>query len=571
MELPIGATSIGMPPEGRKTGLWRYMRPSFEEMIPSCQEACPLGNWIQRFLAGVTDGDLEGAWWALRLENPFPGVCGRVCYHTCEESCNRKELDGATSIQAIERNLADRFFDKQVKAPLQIEKQGRKIAVVGSGPAGMACAYFLTLMGYEVTVFEAQNVLGGVPQVGIPAYRLPREILNKEIEDIVSLGVEVKTGCEAGKDIKFSELLEYDALFLATGAHREPPLNIPGEDSEGVLRGLDFLNRFQHKKSIDLGEKVLVIGGGNVAIDVIRTLIRQGRRPSLLYRRTRNEMPAFAEEIEEALNEGAKIDYLLSPTAIRRSDGEGLLIECSRMKIEGKDADGRSRAVPIEGDDASFQADQVILATGEVPDLSYLPQDFRLKKGLISINEWGQTNLEKVFAGGDIVDQTRSVSIAIGSAKRAAIAMDNYLRGRDLQKISKEGSLARTMREHLGIDQDAKGDRKVATFQELNLAYITPAPRDEQSKLSAADRKGNFKEVNIGMTADKAAKEAGRCLSCGVCKKCGNCYLFCPDGAVQLDSDTGCYVIDYDFCKGCGVCQNECPVGAIVIEAEGDE
>ena len=277
-QLPVGANAIGVPAEARKTGLWRYMRPTFDEKTPPCQDACPLGNWIQRFLEGVSAGDLDEAWWALKLENPFPGVCGRVCDHPCVASCNRKELDGATSVYGVERYLADQFSDKQVKPAFFREKQGKKMAVVGSGPAGLACAYFLTLLGYEVTLFEAKNELGGMPRFAIPSYRLPRDILNKEIQSILSLGIEVKTGCSVGKDVDFSKLLEYDAAFLATGAHQSLSLNIPGEASEGVYGGLDFLSRTNLKESIHLGEKILVIGGGNVAIDVAMSSVRLGAK-----------------------------------------------------------------------------------------------------------------------------------------------------------------------------------------------------------------------------------------------------------------------------------------------------
>ncbi len=570
-ELPIGATSIGLPP-GRKTGLWRYIRPVFEEKIPPCQDECPLGNWIQRFVMMVTQDKLDEAWRALRLENPFPGICGRVCYHPCEEACNRKEVDGSTSIQAIERYLADHFFNASFTLPIRREKRGKKTAVVGSGPAGLSCAYFLAVMGYEVSLFEALNELGGIPRIGIPTYRLPRNVLNKEIDDILSLGIEVNTGCRVGKDMAFSRLLTYDAVFLATGAHREPPLNIPGEECDGVYRGLEFLSRFNREESIELGEKILVIGGGNVAIDVVRSLFRLNRQPLLLYRRTRAEMPAFSEEIDEALEEGAEMQYLLSPTAIQRSNREGLVLECARMRKDGLGEDGRARVAPIEGEGLSLPADQIILATGEAPDLSYLDQVLHLTNGRIRVNEWGQTSHDQVFAGGDIIDQPWTVSEAIGSAKRAAIAIDHYLRGDDLGEIAQRGAMARTIRDHLGIDGNVpRGQGKIVAIQDLNLAYCSPLTRRKGKKLSLSDRVGNFDEVNLGMGREEALQEAERCLSCGVCRMCGNCYLFCPDAAVALDPETHRYVIDYEYCKGCGICQAECPVGAIAIQSEGEQ
>lgn len=570
-ELPIGATSIGLPP-GRKTGLWRYLRTFFEEKTPPCQDACPLGNWIQRFVTRLGQEKLEDAWWALKLENPFPGVCGRVCYHPCEAACNRKELEGPTSVQAIERYLADHFLHTSCTPPITKDKQGKRMAVVGSGPAGLACAYFLAVMGYKVSVFEALNELGGVPRIGIPAYRLPRHVLDKEIADILSLGIEVNTGCRVGKDMAFSRLLDYDAVFLATGSHMEAPLHIPGEEYEGVYRGLEFLSRFNRKESIRLGEKILVIGGGNVAIDVVRTLVRLDRQPLLLYRRTRAEMPAFCEEIDEALEEGIEMQYLLSPVAIQRSGHKALTLECAKMKKEGLGKDGRALVVPIEGEYLSFQADQIILATGEAPDLSFLDQGLQLTNGLIRVNEWGQTNHDKVFAGGDVIDQPWTVSEAIGSAKRAAIAIDHYLRGENLEEIAKTGALARTMREHLGIDNGLPQRKGTLTStKDLNLAYCTPLARRKTNKLSHSDRVGNFDEVNLGMGHEEALKETERCLSCGVCKMCGNCYLFCPDAAIALDPNIDRYVIDYEYCKGCGICHNECPVGAISIQSEGEE
>jgi NADPH-dependent glutamate synthase beta subunit-like oxidoreductase len=571
IELPIGATAIGRP-EGRKTGLWRYTRPKFGEKIPPCQEACPVGNWIQRFVGAAAKRDLDEAWSAVILENPFPGVCGRVCYHSCEDSCNRNQYDGATSIHLVERAIADAFFEKPLEPPIIREKRGKKVAIVGSGPAGLACAYFLRIMGYEVTLFEARGELGGIPRLAIPRYRLPRKVLEKEIKDILALGVEVRTGCRVGTDKSFSDLLAYDAVFLSTGAHEASTFKIPGADSKGVYRGLEFLAKYNLGEDIDAGEKVLVIGGGNVAIDVTRTLIRLGSSPLILYRRTRDEMPAHSGEINDAQDEGAQFQYLLSPSFIQDSGRGGLLLACKKMKIDGSDSDGRRRTVPIEGETVFFEADQIILATGEIPDLSYLPQDLSIKNGQLGVNEWGQTNIDKVFAGGDMIDQPWNVSDAIGSAKRAAIAMDHFLSGEDPRKLFSQGALARTMREHLGlIDSSMGSGNEIARFQDLNVAYSTLLSPQVPGKLPTDERIANFREVSLGLNLEAAVSEAGRCLSCGVCKKCGNCYLFCPDGAVQADPVSRYYTVNYEYCKGCGICQNECPVGAVTIETEGEE
>ncbi|MBW1801756.1 MAG: FAD-dependent oxidoreductase [Deltaproteobacteria bacterium] len=308
-ELPIGNVGIGLPPVRRQTGLWRYMRPEYEAKIPPCQDTCPLGNWIQRFLQGVNQENLSEAWEALILENPFPGVCGRVCHHPCEGACNRKEVDEALSIQAMERHLADRFFDKAFAPPVLREKQKKSVAVVGAGPAGLASAYFLTLLGYAVTLFEARDELGGIPQMAIPSYRLPGEVLDKEIQDILSLGIEVKTGCRLGSDLSFDELRKgYDAVFLGTGAAKEPLLNIPGDESQGVMKCMDFLTRVKRQEEMSLGDRVLVIGGGNAAIYAASTALRMGTgEVTLVCLEARDEMPAWDYEIEDALEEGVRI------------------------------------------------------------------------------------------------------------------------------------------------------------------------------------------------------------------------------------------------------------------------
>jgi len=570
-ELPIGATAIGLPP-GRSTGLWRYTKPVFQVKVPPCQNACPAGNWIQKFIAETGSEKFDDAWKALTLENPFPGVCGRVCYHPCELSCNRKELDGATSIHSAERFLADHFFEQRLAPPHIRAKQHRKVAIVGSGPAGLACAYFLIMLGYEPIVFEANDELGGMPQIGIPRYRLPKKILDKEIEDVLALGVEVRKGCRVGRDLPFKTLLEYDAVFLATGAHRATWIDIPMETRENIYQGLDFLAQNNRGQPLELGQKVLVIGGGNVAIDVCRTLIRRGCAPALLYRRTRNEMPAHHAEICDAEDEGLQLQYLLAPTSIRSAQSGRISLECAKMKLEGTGPDGRPQVVPLAGEAQSFEADQIILATGEIADLSYLPEDLQSSGGLVQVNAAGQTRIEKVFAGGDITGQPWTVAEAIGSAKRAAIAVDHYLSGDDLQAMIGEGTIAKTMRVHLGIEAASAPDtQEVATLQDLNLTYSCTLPSHPSEKMPVDERICDFSEVDCGLKATSAVAEAQRCLSCGVCKLCGNCYLFCPDGAVDFDPTSAQYVINYEYCKGCGICFRECPVGTICVQTEEEK
>ncbi|MBW2369675.1 MAG: FAD-dependent oxidoreductase, partial [Deltaproteobacteria bacterium] len=271
-ELPIGDVGVGFPTQQRKTGLWRYVRPEFEAKIPPCQHECPLGNWITGFLGSLDRNTEADAWDALILENPFPGVCGRACYHFCESGCNRAEIDSAVSIQAVERYLADRFADEPFVAPNIRENQGKKIAVVGAGPAGLSCAYFATILGYAVTVFEATDVLGGVPGKAVPEYRLPLEVYGREIDNVLSMGVEVRKGCRIGTDVTMDELRkDYDAVFVAIGAGVEIGMQAPGADGNGIYGGVDFLVRAKRRDAPALGESVAVIGGGNTAMDASRT------------------------------------------------------------------------------------------------------------------------------------------------------------------------------------------------------------------------------------------------------------------------------------------------------------
>jgi NADPH-dependent glutamate synthase beta subunit-like oxidoreductase len=428
------------------------------------------------------------------------------------------------------------------------------------------------MLGYETVVFEAHDKLGGMPLVGIPRYRLPKKILDKEIQDIIALGVEVKKSCRVGQDLAFKELLAYDAVFLASGAHRANRIDIAIESRENIYQGLDFLARTNRGQPLKLGKKVLVIGGGNVAIDVCRTLIRQGCAPALLYRRTRNEMPAHPDEICDAQTEGLQFQYLLAPAAIKSSQSGGVSLTCTRMKIDDASPEGRPRVVPLVGEDQSFEADQIILATGEIPDLSYLPDNIQLSNGMVQVNEAGQTSIDKVFAGGDVAGQPWTVAEAIGSAKRAAIAMDHYLSGDDLQEIIGQGTIARTMRVHLGIEEaPASDEQNISTFQDLNLTYTCSLPVHHSEKISIEKRVCDFSEVDCGLSQTSAVAEAQRCLSCGVCKMCGNCYLFCPDGAVELDPKLDQYVINYEYCKGCGICFRECPSGTICVKTEEEE
>ncbi len=558
-EMPPMAVSLA-DMSHNKTGGWRYLRPVYQEKLAPCRAGCPAGTDWPRVLALLSERKLIEAWQLIKEENPLPGVCGRVCYHPCEAVCNRKHFDEAVSIQALERFVADACFElkRRQSRSLNIERKAERVAIVGSGPAGLSCAYFLAKDGFQITVFEAESEPGGMLRVGIPQYRLPREILNREIEDIAALGVEFELNTRIGSDIDLEKLWQrYDAVFIATGAHRSRPLQIPGEDEAGrqgrCLTGLEFLkavNAGSQPRSRLIGQRVLVIGGGNTAIDAARTALRLGARPVVIYRRTRTEMPAIPEEIEEAEHEGIEFVYLAAPQKIQRVDSK-LEVEFIRMELGAPDAGGRRRPIPIPGSEFVMEADSVIKAVGEEAELPFLPERLETSRGVVMSNPRGLLERAGVFIGGDAQSGPSTVIEAIASGKHAAHAIMRYLKEGDWQKAKSQGP---------------KAKKEGIAFERLNLDYFVSQPRSEVPYLPIAERVTSFSEVKGALSLELALKEARRCFSCGVCNFCDNCRVFCPDVAVSRKN--GAYEINLEFCKGCGICAQECPRGVIALIEE---
>lgn len=538
-EMPPMAVSLADMGHNR-TGSWRYLRPVYSEKLAPCKNACPLGNDIPRILSLVSQGRYEDAWRLFRETSPLPGVCGRVCYHPCESFCNRKNFDEALSIASIERFVADACFDLEDRIP-ERPKRSEKIAIVGSGPAGLACAYFLAKDGYAVTVFEGASQPGGMLRLGIPSYRLPREVLDREIELIARWGVEFRTNTKIGQNISIEKLWEqHDALFIATGAHHSRALNIPGE--EFALTGLEFLKAVNAGKTIALGKQVLIIGGGNTAMDCARTALRLGAQPTVVYRRTREEMPAIAEEIEEAEHEGTQFDFLAAPVAIHKRNGK-LEVQCIRMKLGEPDATGRRRPVPIPGSDFVMRADAVLKAVGEEPELSFLSETLQTSEGIVIQRAQGLLERAGIFIGGDAQTGPSTVAQAMRSGKETAQAIKSFLRGERKPKAIKLEEAVR-----------------------VNFSYFTHRPRVATPQLPVSERISSFAETKRAISAEQARAEASRCFSCGVCNTCDNCWVFCPDAAIARVN--GHYEINYDFCKGCGVCAEECPRSVISLVEE---
>jgi len=568
-QMPMISVSFGHM-DWNKTGAWRAQRPFYEDKTPPCSAACPVGNDIVAFIQKITEEDFEGAWNLIKQENPFPGVCGRVCFHPCESKCNRGDYDEPIAIHGLERFVSD------FAASLSLKIRGTpgvgrgKIAVIGSGPAGMSCAYHLAKLHYNVTVFESFSSAGGMLRTGIPSYRLPKGVLDREISNIEGLGVEIRTGIPFGEDLDLDGLKNYQATFIATGAHQCRGLHIPGEKGRSVFSGLDLLKKINLSKKINLGDKVAVIGGGNTAIDVARSVIRLGKKATILYRRSKEEMPAFREEIAEAIEEGVMIRYLVNPIHIQQKDGLRRL-DCLRMELGDKDESGRRRPVPIPNSNFFMEADSVIIAAGEEAEVSFLPKGMENRQGIVLTQRDGGTSIKGIFAGGDLTSSQRTVAHAIGSGKKAALAIDCYLSGRDSEEairqilIGEGPSLSIFRYVH---PEERRMNPHVVTFNELNTDYFEPSERCRESKGAVKKRIKGFGEVTSGYAGSSALEEAERCFSCGTCNRCENCYVFCPDASIIKAEGVFSRQVDYDFCKGCGICFSECPRGAISLEEE---
>lgn len=554
-----------------KTGTWRYLTPIYVNKLAPCIEACPAGEDVEAIMALAREGKFLEAWEKIGQENPFPRICGRVCFHPCETACNRKEFDEPTSINALERFLGDYAYQVGARIPIPQQKKKEKIAIIGSGPAGLSCAYHLARLGYNVNIYEAQSQLGGMLRYGIPAYRLPKEVLDQEIANILSLGIVWRTNFSLGQDFTWEDLKTFDAIFLATGAWQSLKLQIPGEESGRVISGLEFLKKINTGQEISVGERVAVIGGGNTAIDVARAARRLGAKPLIVYRRSKEEMPAFAEEIAEAEEEGIEFIFLASPLKIISENGKVKGLECLKNTLGPPGKDGRPEPQPIINSNFILEVEAVIPAIGEIPDFSFLPQNLERTSTFLKVKETGATSLPRVFAGGDIIAQPRTVAYAIGSGKKASIVIDAILKERKVEEAlhfarwGEKGGLS--MAHYLSGRQDEL-PRQVVRFADLNIAYFQHQSRSLKEKLPAQERISNFTEVNLGLKQDKALLEAKRCFNCGVCNLCHNCYLFCPDLAISTRPDKQGYEINLEYCKGCCICVAECPRGAISVEVK---
>ncbi len=557
------------------TGSWRYMKPRYLDKTPPCNQGCPAGNDIEAFVRLIGEGKFVEAWRLIKEESPFPKVCGRVCFSPCETACNRDQFDHPTSINSLERFAADQAPANEKPKKLR-EDSGKTVAVVGAGPAGLTAAYHLARMGHSVTVFESRKKPGGLLRYGIPQYRLPKDILDMEIDDIKSLGVDIQCSKTVGLEAPFKELEKFDAIFVASGVHAGRKLGIDFEEADGVLAGLEFLGAVAENKAPDLGEKTVIIGGGNTAIDAARCALRLGSQATIFYHRSRVEMPAFEQEISEAEKEGVTIKLLTQPLKVITLNGKATGMQMGKTELGAPDESGRRRPVPVEGSEFTVSADTIITAIGESADLDYLPKDVQIESGRVAIDKFGISSLPGVFAGGDAALRVHNVTTAIGSGKWAACAIDCYLKGEKFEDIAHKVTIgekgAVSIARYLGAgDSHVKNikEKHVVSFEELNVNYFEESGQSKMHNLNITDRLSGFMEVHQGLSKEEAVHDANRCFHCGVCTMCDNCYVFCPDATVSRKGDDQWgYDIDFTFCKGCGICSYECPRCAMIMEEE---
>jgi NADPH-dependent glutamate synthase beta subunit-like oxidoreductase len=522
------------------TGPVRDRRPVYVDLLPPCNAGCPAGENIQAWLSHTQAGRHEQAWRELTADNPLPAIHGRVCYHPCESVCNRASLDSAVSIHSVERFLGDLALERGWRFDAPLQSTDKRVLVIGAGPSGLSAAYHLARLGHEVEIRDAGDETGGMMRYGIPSYRLPRDVLTGELNRIESMGVRMTRGHRVEDLVAEREEGRFDAIFVAVGAHLSKRVDIPAGDAGKILDAVSFLRSVASGETPVIGRRVAVYGGGNTAMDAARTARRMGAEETIIvYRRTREQMPAHEIEAEDAEREGVRINWLRTITAF---DGPELQVELMELDESGyPQPSGRFE---------TLAADTVILALGQKSDTAFLndvPGVEIARDGIVQVSPSMQTGCLGVFAGGDMVPSEQTVTVGVGHGKKAARNIDLWLRREAAAGAPKHD---------------------LASFDKLHLWYFGDNAQRQQPELAPEVRITDFEEIVGGLDAKEAVYEAGRCLSCGNCFECDGCLGACPEDAVIKLGVGHRYTFDYDRCTGCGVCAEQCPVHAIDMFAE---
>lgn len=518
----------------------RSRRPIYLDMLPPCNAGCPAGENIQEWLRLVKTGQQEAAWRQLTADNPFPAIHGRVCYHPCETACNRKDLDQAVSIHSVERYLGDLALERGWAFEKPLHHSGRRVLVVGAGPSGLSAAYHLRRLGHEVEIHDSAELPGGMMRYGIPEYRLPRDVLDGEIRRLLDLGVVIRGGCTVTDLLATQAEGNFDAVFVAVGAHLSKRVDIPSMDASRMVDAVSFLRDVAKGERPVVGRRVAIYGGGNTAMDAARVARRLGAEESVVvYRRTVEQMPAHEEERESAEREGVRMNWLRTITEMGSED----------LTVEIMELDDNGRAYGT-GRFEKLAADTVILAVGQEADTGFLKEipGMTFDNDVVRVDPITlMTDVEGIFAGGDMVPSERTVTIGVGHGKRAARCIDKWLNQDRTPRPAKH---------------------PIVHLDDMNLWYFGGHTRRQQQEQAPEERIGDFGEIVSGLTPAEAAFEAHRCLSCGNCFECDGCLGACPEDAVIKLGPGNRYRFDYERCTGCATCFEQCPVHAIEMIQE---
>lgn len=540
MNIKDMTAELDLTKHGIGTGAHRLRRPVYKDFLPPCNHACPAGEDIQAWLDLAQAGEYEAAWQKLIENNPFPAIHGRVCYHPCETSCNRAHTDEEVSIHAVERFLGDLAMEQGWQPKYDAKPSGKRVLVIGGGPSGLSAAYHLTRLGHQVEIHEAGPVAGGMIHFGIPAYRMPRDELQREIKRVEDMGVKIVLNHRVDDLMAEKTNGNFDAVFVAVGAHISKQVDIPSRDARGMMDAVSFLKSVETGAPLKIGRKVAIYGGGNTAMDVARTAKRMGAEEAIIiYRRDRDNMAAHDFEAEEALEEGVKINWLRT---IKEIDEGSYTVEVMELDEEG-------RPQPT-GEIETLEADSLIMAVGQETDTDFLKKVTGIEFGksdTVIVGDNMMTHVDGIFAGGDMVPTERSVTIATGHGKKAARNIDSWLRGGSYHAAEKH---------------------PIVGHEKLHLWYRTLAPQVEQDTLPLSERMGGFEEILQGISEKDALFEARRCLSCGNCFECDGCLGSCPEDAIIKLGKGNRYRYDYDKCTGCAACYDQCPCHAIEMYDE---